>query len=94
MTDDEVMTVREVADYLEVKDRTIDRLVANGEMPDFKVGGSRRFRKAEIDRGTAANAVRPPVGESGRRVNDDGLKPSPGLRRAHYGGNKRATGAR
>ena len=55
----DVMTVREVADYLKVKDRTIYRLVANGEIPGFKVGGSWRFRKAEIDRWTEANAVGP-----------------------------------
>ena len=59
MTADDVMTVREVADYLKVKDRTIYRLVANGDMPGFKVGGSWRFRKAEIDRWTGANAVGP-----------------------------------
>ena len=38
----EVMTVREVAEYLKVKARTIYRLVANGEIPGFKVGGSWR----------------------------------------------------
>ena len=55
----DVMTVREVADYLKVKDRTIYRLVSSGEMPGFKVGGSWRFRKAEIDRWTESNAVGP-----------------------------------
>lgn len=55
----DVMTVREVAEYLKVKDRTIYRLVANGEMPCFKVDGSWRFRRAEFDRWTEANAVGP-----------------------------------
>ena len=59
MTDTDVMTVREVAEYLRVKERTIYGLVANGEIPGFKVGGSWRFRKGEIDRWTAANAVGP-----------------------------------
>jgi len=62
----DVMTVREVADYLKVKDRTIYRLVANREMPGFKVGGSWRFRKAEIDRWTEANAVG--LGEGNKKV--------------------------
>ena len=62
MTYTEVMTVREVAEYLKVKDRTIYRLVSSGEMPGFKVGGSWRFRKSEIDQWTAANAVGPGVG--------------------------------
>ena len=57
MTD--VMTVREVAEYLKVKDRTIYRLVANREIPGFKVGGSWRFRKSEIDQWTESNAVGP-----------------------------------
>ena len=57
MTD--VMTVREVAEYLKVKDRTIYRLVANEEIPGFKVGGSWRFRKSEIDQWTESNAVGP-----------------------------------
>jgi excisionase family DNA binding protein len=49
MADTDVMTVREVAEYLKVKERTIYRLVAKGGIPAFKVGGSWRFRKAEID---------------------------------------------
>ncbi len=59
MTETEVMTVREVAEYLKVKARTIYRLVANREIPSFKVGGSWRFRKSEIDQWTEANAVGP-----------------------------------
>ncbi len=66
MTDTDVMTVREVAEYLKVKDRTIYRLVANGEIPGFKVGGSWRFRKSEIDLWTEAHAVGPD--DPGRRV--------------------------
>ena len=57
MTD--VMTVREVAEYLKVKDRTIYRLVANREIPGFKVGGSWRVRKTEINQWTESNAVGP-----------------------------------
>ena len=70
MTKSEVMTVREVAEYLKVKARTIYRLVANGEIPGFKVGGSWRFRKSEIDQWTAANAVSPD--EPGKQVERKG----------------------
>ena len=49
MAETDVMTVREVAEYLKVKERTIYRLVAKGGIPAFKVGGSWRFRRAEID---------------------------------------------
>ena len=59
MVETDVMTVREVAEYLKVKDRTIYRLVAAGDMPAFKVGGSWRFRKGEIDQWTETHAIGP-----------------------------------
>ena len=40
MVDTDVMTVREVAEYLKVKERTVYRLVAASDIPAFKVGGS------------------------------------------------------
>lgn len=45
----EIMTIREVADYLKVNDRTIYRLLSAKKLPAFKVGGSWRFKKADID---------------------------------------------
>ena len=59
MVDTDVMTVREVAEYLKVKERTVYRLVAASDIPAFKVGGSWRFRKGEIDQWTEAHAVGP-----------------------------------
>ncbi len=44
------MTIGEVADYLKVTERTIYRLAGNKQIPAFKVGGSWRFSKADIDR--------------------------------------------
>lgn len=46
----EVMTEREVADYLRCSPRLVRKLVAVGELPSFKVGGLRRFRRSEIKR--------------------------------------------
>ena len=46
----EVMTIRELADYLKLAEKTAYRLVADGKIPGFKVGASWRFRKSEIDR--------------------------------------------
>ena len=63
MIDTDVMTVREVAGYLKVKARTIYRLVSQRAIPGFKVGGSWRFRKSEIDQWTSANAVTPDATE-------------------------------
>lgn len=45
----DVMTVREVADYLRVNQRTVYRLAVDKKLPAFKVGATWRFRRAEID---------------------------------------------
>jgi excisionase family DNA binding protein len=44
-----IMTIGEVADYLKVTERTIYRLAGAKQIPAFKVGGSWRFSKANID---------------------------------------------
>ena len=43
------MTVREVATYLNVDEKTIYRLAKRGEIPGFKVAGTWRFKKGDID---------------------------------------------
>lgn len=47
--DNAIMTIGEVADYLKVTDRTIYRLAGAKQIPAFKVGGSWRFSKVDID---------------------------------------------
>lgn len=49
MTTD-VMTIKEVSEYLKLNEKTAYRLASEGKIPGFKVGGSWRFRKSEIDR--------------------------------------------
>ena len=44
------MTIRVLAAYLKMAEKTLYRLAAEGSVPGFKVGGSWRFRKSEIDR--------------------------------------------
>ena len=44
-----IMTIGEVAEYLKVTERTIYRLAAAKQIPAFKVGGSWRFSKADMD---------------------------------------------
>jgi len=48
--DNAIMTIGEVADYLKVTERTIYRLAGAKQIPAFKVGGSWRFSKMDIDR--------------------------------------------
>lgn len=43
------MTVRDVATFLNVDEKTIYRLVLKGELPGFKVLGSWRFQKSDLD---------------------------------------------
>ena len=45
---EEILTIRDVAQFLRVTERTIYRLAADAQLPAFKVGGSWRFRKAEL----------------------------------------------
>lgn len=47
--DNAIMTIGEVADYLKVTDRTIYRLAGAKQIPAFKVGGSWRFSKSDIE---------------------------------------------
>jgi excisionase family DNA binding protein len=49
MTND-IMTIDEVANYLKLKLKTAYHLTAKGDIPAFKVGGSWRFRRSEIEK--------------------------------------------
>jgi len=54
---DSVMTVKEVADYLRVNQRTVYRLAGDRKLPGFKVGTTWRFKRADIDRWIDAQAT-------------------------------------
>jgi len=45
----EILTIKQVADYLKVTERTIYRLAAAKKIPAFKVGGTWRFSRADLD---------------------------------------------
>src|SRR6185295_17161793 len=47
--DDHLMTIKQLAEYLSVNDRTVLKLVTDGALPGVKVGNQWRFRKAMID---------------------------------------------
>jgi len=42
---DEIMDIRSAARYLQIKERTLYRLVGEGEIPGIKVGGQWRFSR-------------------------------------------------
>jgi len=43
MNDQQVMTVKEVADYLHLANSTVYRLIERGKLPAFRVGTGWRF---------------------------------------------------
>ncbi len=49
MTKDDIMTIKELADYLKIAEKTAYRFALEKKIPGFKVGAAWRFRKKEID---------------------------------------------
>lgn len=47
---DQILTVKEVADYLKVNQRTVYRMASSKKIPAFKVGGSWRIKLEELER--------------------------------------------
>jgi excisionase family DNA binding protein len=43
------MTIKDLALYLKMAEKTLYKLAAEGVVPGFKIGGSWRFRQREID---------------------------------------------
>ena len=46
---DEILTIKEVAEYLKLSEKTAYRLASDGKLPGFKVGGSWRFKRGDIE---------------------------------------------
>jgi excisionase family DNA binding protein len=47
---DEILTLREVAAYLKLAEKTAYKLAAEGKLPGFKVGGSWRFKREDVQK--------------------------------------------
>lgn len=47
---DQILTLREVAAYLKLAEKTTYKLAAEGKLPGFKIGGSWRFKTEDIER--------------------------------------------
>lgn len=45
---DEILTIRQVAELLKINEKTAYKLASAGKLPGFKVGGSWRFDRQEI----------------------------------------------
>ncbi|HEV3111420.1 MAG TPA: helix-turn-helix domain-containing protein [Candidatus Binataceae bacterium] len=55
----EIMTLREVADYLACHPVTIYRLAQSREIPAFRLGGNWRFKRSEIGQWITQRQKRP-----------------------------------
>ena len=49
MKNDDIITIKELADYLKIAEKTAYRFALEKKIPGFKVGTAWRFRKKEID---------------------------------------------
>ena len=67
---DPILTIKDVADYLKVNERTIYRLAASGELPGFKVGNSWRFKQSELEQYITAQHNRASVSEAMKSANN------------------------
>ncbi|NGZ19320.1 helix-turn-helix domain-containing protein [Vibrio aestuarianus] len=46
---DQILTLKEVAAYLKLAEKTAYRLASEGKLPGFKVGGSWRFKCEDLE---------------------------------------------
>jgi excisionase family DNA binding protein len=46
---EQMITLKEVAEYLKLAEQTAYRLAADKNLPGFKVGGSWRFKKSDLE---------------------------------------------
>ena len=48
-TNSEIITIKELSEYLKIAEKTAYRFALEKKIPGFKVGNAWRFRKKEID---------------------------------------------
>ena len=61
-----ILTIPEIAKYLKVTEKTIYKLAGAKKIPAFKVGGSWRFSKADIDSWIKQQSAK--TGQNGNKV--------------------------
>lgn len=71
-----ILTIREVADLLKLNEKTTYKLVADGKIPGFKVGGSWRFDRGAITRWIENGPAAISVGASIAASNDSAKLPT------------------
>lgn len=59
----DILTLAEVASYLRVTKRTLYRLAQERALPAFKLGGTWRFRRDELDQWITENIGKQRIGD-------------------------------
>lgn len=72
MTQDEILTIRDVAELLKVGEKTVYTMAQRGELPAFKVRGQWRFRRGDIGAWIDAQTAHPRSNESANSKKDGG----------------------
>jgi excisionase family DNA binding protein len=72
--DGDILTLDEVAAYLKAGKRTIYRLAANGEIPAFKLGGTWRFSRTDIESWIKQQSVGRPERAASKALNKGNRK--------------------
>lgn len=49
MNDNDIMLIKDLANYLKIAEKTAYRFALEGKIPGFKGGAAWRFRKSEVD---------------------------------------------
>jgi len=68
---DRLMTLPEVADYLQIAERTVYQWAQSGKIPSFKIGNVWRFQRADIDEWIEERKRETPRSRSERKARGD-----------------------
>ena len=58
MNEKEIMTVKQVSEYLQMDEHTVYKLARSGQIPSLKIAGQWRFKKDVIDKWISEEALR------------------------------------
>jgi excisionase family DNA binding protein len=65
---DRILTITQVAEYLNIRELTVYKLAREGGLPAFKVGGQWRFKKELLDKWIARETERSKLSEQSKKV--------------------------
>jgi len=62
---DTFFTIAQVAEKLQVSEKTVRRMLLSGELPGYKIGGQYRIKPAELEAWIADQAIEKATAEKG-----------------------------